>query len=199
VAKTSGTVQVELPGTHKFVTVSSATQIPFGAVINATNGTVTATVALPNGKTSTSTFWAGQFTLSQAHSGAITAKLAGGSFTGCPSPSQAKKSAHAQSGQVHAGAVTAHGKAVKKKPGTTVRSLWSNAKGNYTTSGKNGAAAVLGTEWLTRDQCDGTYFQVKSTSNDPHGEIRVTVDYPHRHTVLLKRGHSLLAPARGFS
>ncbi len=51
---------------------------------------------------------------------------------------------------------------------------------------------------LTRDQCDGTYFSVLKTSNDPHGEIRVTVDYPHRHTVLLKRGHSLLAPAPGY-
>jgi hypothetical protein len=200
VAKTSGTVQVELPGTHTFVALGSATQIPFGAVINATSGTVTTTVALPNGQTSTSTFWAGEFTLSQARSGAITAELTGGSFTGCPSPPAASKAAHSASGRVSAGENRPKAKkATTKKPGTAVRSLWSNAKGNYTTSGKNGAAAVLGTEWLTRDQCNGTYFQVKSTSNDPHGEIRVTVYYPHRHTVLLRRGHSLLAPARGFS
>ncbi|HEX3802317.1 MAG TPA: hypothetical protein VHV75_05715 [Solirubrobacteraceae bacterium] len=36
-------------------------------------------------------------------------------------------------------------------------------------------------------------------SGDPHGEIKVTVDYPHRHMVLLKQGHSLLAPAPGYS
>jgi hypothetical protein len=67
-----------------------------------------------------------------------------------------------------------------------------------TSSGQNGSAAVLGTTWLIRDQCDGTYFYVKSTSNDPKGAILVTVLHPHRHTVRLKRGHSLLAPAPGY-
>ena len=57
----------------------------------------------------------------------------------------------------------------------------------------------IGTTWLTRDQCDGTYFFVKSTSNDPQGAIEVTVLHPHKHKVKLKRGHHLLAPAPGFS
>jgi hypothetical protein len=194
VSKTSGTVKVELPGTTKFVTVSSSRQIPLGAVINATNGTVTITSALPNHKTGTATYRAGEFTLSQSRSGAISAKLVGSSFAGCPKPSGGK-SAHEQG---HSLAHTARKSTKKKKPGAPVRSLWTNAKGNYTTTGKNGSAAVLGTEWLTRDQCDGTYFSVLKTSDDPHGEIKVTVFYPHRHTVLLKRGHSLLAPASGY-
>ena len=193
VNKTSGTIQVELPGTNKFVTVNSSQQIPLGAVINATHGTVAFTFALPSGQTTSSTFWAGEFTLSQSRSGAVTAKLAGSSFSGCPKPS-GTKSGHLI-GRSLAHVAT---KKATKKPGTVVRSLWSSAKGNYTTTGKYGAAAVLGTEWLTRDQCDGTYFSVLKTSNDPHGEIRVTVNYPHRHTVLLKRGHSLLAPAPGY-
>jgi hypothetical protein len=195
VSKTSGTVQVELPGTHTFVTVSASEQIPFGAVIDATSGTVTATIALPGGGTSTATFWAGDFTLSQSPSGALTAKLVDRSFTGCPSSAKgATRSSRLRSAQD----LVRSTKAKKKKPGATVGSLWTNAKGSYTTSGKNGSAAVLGTEWLTRDQCDGTFFEVTKTSNDPHGEIRVTVLHPRKHTVLLKRGHSLLAPAPGF-
>jgi hypothetical protein len=194
VSKTSGTVQVELPGTHTFVTVSASEQIPFGAVINATNGTVTATIALPGGGTSTATFWAGEFTLSQSSSGALTAKLVDGSSAGCPTSAKASR----QSSHLRAAHELGFAKVTKKKPGAVVGSLWTNAKGSYTTSGKNGSAAVLGTEWLTRDQCDGTFFEVTKTSNDPHGEIRVTVLYPHKHTVLLKRGHSLLAPAPGF-
>jgi hypothetical protein len=194
VSKTSGTVQVELPGTHTFVTVSASEQIPFGAVIDATNGKVTATIALPGGGTSTATFWAGEFTLSQSSSGALTAKLVDGSSAGCPTSAKAAK----QSSRLRAAHELGLAKVTKKKPGAVVGSLWTNAKGSYTTSGKNGSAAVLGTEWLTRDQCDGTFFEVTKTSNDPHGEIRVTVLHPRKHAVLLKRGHSLLAPAPGF-
>jgi hypothetical protein len=194
VSKTSGTVQVELPGTHTFVTVSASEQIPFGAVIDATNGKVTATIALPGGGTSTATFWAGEFTLSQSSSGALAAKLVDGSSAGCPTSAKASR----QASHLRAAHERGLAKVTKKKPGAVVGSLWTNAKGSYSTSGKNGSAAVLGTEWLTRDQCDGTFFEVTKTSNDPHGEIRVTVRYPHKHTVLLKRGHSLLAPAPGF-
>jgi hypothetical protein len=178
------------------VTVSTSEQIPFGAVIDATQGTVTATIALPGGGTSTATFWAGQFTLSQSPSGALTATLVGGSFTGCP---RSDKTTKHSSGLRSVRELTRAGTAKKKKPGSPVRSLWSNAKGNFTTKGQNGAAAVLGTTWLTRDQCDGTYFYVKSTSNDPQGAIEVTVLHPRKNKVKLKRGHSLLAPAPGFS
>ena len=131
VSKTSGTVRVELPGTHTFVTVSSSEQIPFGAVIDATQGTVTATIALPGGGTSTATFWAGDFTLSQSPSGALTATLVGGSFSGCPS---SKKGAE-RSTRVRSARDTARSGKTRKKPGSPVRSLWSNAKGNFTHEG----------------------------------------------------------------
>jgi hypothetical protein len=189
VSNTSGTVLVKLPGTNRFVPISSSQPTPLGAVINATHGTVTVTFVLPNGQKTTSTFWAGEFTLSQNRAGAVDATLVGGSFSGCPKLQE--KSSRA----------LAHAAKAKTKPkskSAIVRSLWSKATGKYTTQGQYGAAAVLGTEWLTRDQCDGTYFQVTHTSGDPHGEIKVTVDHPHRHTVLLKQGHSLLAPAPGY-
>ena len=53
VAPVSGTVLVKLPGTNTFVPLSSLRQIPFGSVINATNGTVSVTTALPGGGTQT--------------------------------------------------------------------------------------------------------------------------------------------------
>jgi hypothetical protein len=147
------------------------------------------TFALPDGQTETGTFWGGDFKVVQAPGGGVTLTLAGGSFAGCPS--------HAKKPRRTASAAKA--KKPTKKPGSPVRSLWTNAKGNFTTKGQNGAAAVLGTTWLTRDQCDGTYFYVKSTSNDPQGAIEVTVLHPHRHRVKLKHGQSLLAPAPGYS
>ncbi len=189
-SRTSGTILVKLPGSKNFVRVSSSAQVPLGTVIDATHGTVTLTFALPDGQTTTAKFWGGDFTVSQAPSGAVTVKLTGSSFSGCPKPpSKGHSSSHALA---HAA------KAKTKTKSTAVRSLWSNAHGSYTTKGNYGSAAVLGTTWLTRDQCDGTYFKVTHTTGDPHGEIRVTVYYPHHHTILLKQGHSLLAPAPGY-
>ena len=49
---------------------------------------------------------------------------------------------------------------------------------------------MLGTKWYTEDRCDGTYFRVV------RDKIKVTVYYPHRHTVIVKQGHSFLAPAK---
>lgn len=186
---TTGTVLVKLAGSNKFVAVQSNAPIPNGSVIDATNGTVQLTFKLPDGSTETASFWGGQFAVTITPGGAVKLKLVGGSFSGCPRPGRHRG---------HTASAARSKKPSKKKPGSAVRSLWSNAKGNFTTTGQNGAATVLGTTWLVRDQCNGTYFYVKSTSNDPNGAILVTVLHPHRHTVKLKHGHSLLAPAPGF-
>jgi len=189
----TGTVMVLLPGSRTPVPLNSLQSIPNGSVVEPGSGTVTLTFALPDGQTETGTFWGGDFKVLQAPGGGVDLTLVGGSFAGCPAPPSHKKKP-----KLTASAAKAK-KPIRKKPGSPVRSLWSNAKGNFTTKGQNGAAAVLGTTWLTRDQCDGTYFYVKSTSNDPQGAIEVTVLHPHRHRVKLKRGHSLLAPAPGYS
>lgn len=190
----TGSVMVLLPGSDNPVPLDSLQSIPNGAVVEPGSGTVTLTFALPDGQTETGTFWGGDFRVLQAPGGSVNLTLIGGSFKGCPAPPKL----HANKTPKLAAGV-AKAKKPTKKPGSTVRSLWSDAKGNFTTKGQNGAAAVLGTTWLTRDQCDGTYFYVKSTSDDPQGAIEVTVLHPHRHRVKLKRGHSLLAPAPGYS
>jgi hypothetical protein len=193
---TTGTVLVKLPGSSAFVDVSTLSQqLPIGSVVDATKGLIQATFALPSGTTQTATFWNGEFTVTQTSTGAVGSALTGASFTGCPAPKKKPKKSSKQRKSNVASAAKAK---TTKKPGTKVRSLWANATGSFKTTGKSGAAAVLGTEWLTIDQCDGTFFYVKKASNDPNGEIRVTVFFPRRHTVLLKRGHFLLAPARGY-
>ncbi|HEX3618682.1 MAG TPA: hypothetical protein VHU61_19205 [Solirubrobacteraceae bacterium] len=195
VSSLTGTMMVIVPGSNTPVPLSSLQSIPNGSVIEPGGGTVTLTFALPDGRTETGSFWGGEFKVVQAPGGGVSLTLAGGSFNGCPTPPKHKSKKKPKL----AGSVAKARKPPKKKPGSTVRSLWSNAKGNFTTKGSNGAAAVLGTTWLTRDQCDGTYFYVKSTSNDPRAAIEVTVLHPHRHKVKLRRGHHLVAPAPGYS
>jgi DNA-binding beta-propeller fold protein YncE len=183
VAPVSGKVLIKLPGTHKFVPLTSVKKIPDGTLINATNGSVQITVELPNGTTQTGVFFDGEFLLQQAKNGQTTAALAGGNFKVCPKPPAKKKKKKKH------GPLAQTARASKKHP---VRRLWSNAHGTFSTKGRYGSAAVRGTEWLTQDQCDGTYIKVT------RDEVQVTSFDLHNHKTLVKQGHSFLAPAPGY-
>jgi DNA-binding beta-propeller fold protein YncE len=172
VAPVSGTVLVRLPGTTTFVALTTLRQIPFGTIINATNGRVSVTTALPHGGTQTGEFFSGEFILSQSRDGTVTATLTGGSFAGCPT---AKERAH------RARVAASSGKHV-------VRKLWANAHGKFSTKGNYAAGAVQGTEWLTEDLCEGTLIRVT------RDKVRVTDLVRHRHKTV-KVGHSYLAKA----
>ena len=178
-APVSGKVLVRLSGTSKFVILSSVEQIPFGTVVDATNGTVSITTAAPGGGTQTGQFSGGMFVLTQGRNGLVVAKLTGGDFSVCPHPVRAASSvlAHASSGH-------ASGKHV-------VRKLWANAHGHFSTQGNYAAGAVQGTEWLTEDLCEGTFIKVT------RDRVKVTDLVRHRHIEVLT-GHSYLAkPRRG--
>jgi hypothetical protein len=140
VAPVKGTVLISKPGTSTFVPLSSATSIPLGSTIDATNGTVAVTVATPAGGTESGDFYDGEFKLTQAKNGFAEETLTGGSFANCPS---------------HARLATDASASAKK----VVRKLWGNAHGSFKTSGRAAAATVLGTTWLTEDLCDGTLFK----------------------------------------
>jgi hypothetical protein len=171
VAPVSGTVLVRLPGTTTFVALSSLSEIPFGTVINATNGRVVVTTAGPHGGTQTGEFFEGEFVLSQGHNGVVVATLTGGSFAGCPTARE----------RGHLARAAASGKHV-------VRKLWADAHGSFSTKGNYAAGAVAGTEWLTEDLCDGTLIRVT------RDKVAVTNLVTHRH-FLVKVGHSYLAKA----
>lgn len=180
-APVSGTVLVEVPGQQAFEPLTSSTSIPMGSTIDVTNGTVGITTAEPGGKTQTGDFYDGEFTLTQAKSGLTMEKLAGGSFSAC-------------SGAGATGQTSVTTNAVAASTGTkskVVRSLWGSAHGKYTTSGRAGAATVLGTVWLTEDLCDGTLFKAVKDS------ITV-VNFAHpKHKHVVAQGHSYLALLTG--
>lgn len=173
----SGTVLIRLPGSRVFTLLASAINIPMGSTINAANGVVSLTVALPGGGTQTGDFYGGEFVLTQTPNGMTIATLAGGSYAGCPAPPQ--KSA-------------ARIAAASKKPNAVIRQLWGNAHGDYTTKGRYGSAAVNGTVWLTQDRCDGTFVRVTKDSV-------TVVAYAHpkrKHNI--RQGRHILIPAPGY-
>ncbi len=180
VAPVKGTVLVELPGTKSFVPLASLKQIPFGTVIEATNGTVSVTTANPNRTTQTGQFFDGQFILTQGKNGQVLAKLSGGNFAVCPTARERAHRARVSSRTPDAQAA-ASGKHV-------VRKLWANAHGKFSTEGNYAAGAVQGTEWLTADLCEGTLIRVT------RDKVAVTNLVKHKH-VEVKTGHKYLAKA----
>ncbi len=179
VAPVSGTVLVKVPGTSRFVPLSTLQQIPFGSVIEATHGTVSVTTAEPGGKTQTGEFFEGEFILRQGPNGIVIAELTGGNFSVCPT--KRERSHIARAASAPASAASASGSHV-------VRKLWANAHGKFSTKGNYAAGAVQGTEWLTEDLCDGTYIKVT------RDKVAVTNLVNHRH-VEVTTGHHYLAKA----
>ncbi len=183
VAPVKGSVLIELPGSKTFVPLASLTQIPFGTVIEAANGTVSVTTANPNGTTQTGQFFGGQFILLQGKNGLVIAKLNGGNFSVCPT---ARERAHRASASAAALSAPQAREAASGKH--VVRKLWANAHGKFSTQGNYAAGAVQGTEWLTEDLCEGTLIKVT------RDKVVVTNLVNHKH-VEVKAGHKSLAKA----
>lgn len=177
VAHVSGTVLIRRPGEHGFERLTSVSQVPNDSYVDVTTGHVQVTLGLPHGKSETGVFSDGEFQLHQDQNGDAILTLAGNSKVDCGS-----------SAATTAGIARAVAHAAKTKTKKKVQSLWSNAHGNFTTKGSAGAAAVLGTRWLTENECGGTYFKVT------RDKIKVTAYYPTVHTVIVTQGHSYFAP-----
>lgn len=171
IAPVSGTVEVKLPGSSKFVPLTSLKGIPFGSTINATHGRVTVTTVGPHGETQTGEFFEGEFVLKQSRSGLVTAALTGGDFAVCPKSSR-----------------DGHASAARAQSTHVVRKLWTNAHGSFATNGRYASATVEGTEWLTEDLCEGTLIRVT------RDKVEVT-DLVNHHRVLVQAGHQFLAKA----
>jgi hypothetical protein len=176
VARVSGTVLVELPGTTAFVPLTSLRQIPFGSVINAINGRVSVTTAAPHGGTQIGEFFDGEFILTQKRNGEVVATLTGGDFSVCPRRGGAAKARHAR------------GSGKKASGKHVVRKLGANAHGSFSTKGNYAVGAVQGTEWLTEDLCEGTLIRVT------RDKVKVTNLVNHRHLVV-RAGRHYLAKA----
>jgi hypothetical protein len=161
-------VLVRLPGTTRFVPLTSLRQVPFGTVVDATDGTVAVTTAKARGGLQTGQFFEGEFVLTQARNGVVGATLAGGRFSVCP---RVRRRGH-------------HARTSSRRR-RVVRKLWSNAHGSFSTKGTYAAGAVQGTEWLTEDLCEGTLIRVT------RDKVRVTDLVRHR-VRIVRAGHSYL-------
>jgi DNA-binding beta-propeller fold protein YncE len=188
VAPVAGTVSVRLPGSKAFVPLSTLTQIPFGTTIEATHGKVKVTAAEPGGRTETGVYFGGQFKLTQERNGTVVATLTGGNFSVCPTARERAHRASAGGSGAAVGAGVARSAHATASGKHSVRKLWTNAHGKFSTRGNYAAGAVQGTEWLTDDLCEGTLIRVT------RDKVAVTNLVNHKHLVV-KAGRHYLAKA----
>jgi hypothetical protein len=168
----SGQVLVKL-GKKGFVPLESiGRQLPIGAIVDTTKGTVRLTSATnSSGGTQFGRFSKGQFRFTQTKKNPLTTlSMVGANLNSC-------------SRLPHGGAA----KVTAAKKGKR-RTLFSDVKGRFSTRGRNSAATVRGTSWTMTDTCSGTLTLVKT------GRVEVR-DFRLRKTNVVKAGHSYLARA----
>jgi hypothetical protein len=139
-----------------------------GTEVDAREGTLALTSALPSGSTQTGRFGGGRFVIRQAKRGYVDLYLKG---RYCPRASTTT----ARSGLAVA---------ARRPPS---RRLWgSDHGGRFRTHGKNSHATVRGTRWLVSDSCRGTLTRVTN------GSVVVT-DTVRGKRVTLEAGEGYLA------
>ena len=164
---TQGTIKVKLPGSKKYVDLSTLTSIPSGSIVDATKGKVTITSVNAAGEEQTATFYGGVFQVIQKPGATIVLLiLKGGDFKSCRAGNASASSALAS--------------------GRSGRHLWGSGKGHFKTEGNHGSATVRGTIWFTEDRCDSTFFKVK------RGVVSVR-DFDAHRTISLRAGKTYTA------
>ncbi|MBA3747142.1 MAG: hypothetical protein H0W96_06560 [Solirubrobacterales bacterium] len=183
-----GTIQVTVPGKMKRRLRRAGENVPVGTIIDATRGRAALTMAVNRrGKTERTVFFDGKFSVKQNRgTKPITditlrslefAKVCGGAQSA--SAGQAARATAAVGGLIAQSAATRRSKRV-------VTRLWGDGKGRFRTKGRNSAATVRGTRWLTEERCDGTLTRVA------RGVVQVK-DTNTGKTVTLTAGRSYLA------
>jgi len=183
----SGKVFVRLPVTSRARAQSRAAQaprgftplkgvqvLPVGTLVQATRGRLALTSAASVTQTQRSEFYAGLFQIRQ--------KVAERPVTDLllRSPNFRKVC-----GSRARGAVAF---AAKRRTRKVVSRLFGNGKGSFRTTGRQSAATVRGTIWLTEERCEGTLTRVT------RGVVSVR-DFARKKTVTVRAGDSYLARA----
>jgi hypothetical protein len=172
----SGIVRVKLPGAKQFTLLSEGAQIPFGSIVDATHGRVSVITADAHGALQTIDFYEGEFKLTQHRDGLVVSILFGGNFSKCPTALQRRDLASSSA---------ARGK-------HTVRKLWAEGHGRYSTKGNYATGAVLGTRWLTADLCEGTLIRVLTDKVAVRNLVtgkQLTVTAGHSYLAAARRKH----------
>jgi hypothetical protein len=169
VAPREGELLVRRPGRSSFVPLDYGSELPLGTEVDALNGSIALTSALPGGEVQTATFGGGRFVIRQARGGYVDLYLRG-------------RACHpaAQGSRVLASAAGSN----------SGRRLWGRDKGGrYRTHGRNSHATVRGTHWVVTDTCAGTLTRVTRGAVVVRDEVR-------NKTILVKAGEHYLARPR---
>jgi len=148
---TEGTTKFKPPGSRKFRIVSGVTVIPVGSVINTRRGTILLIAATgefgSRNPDDGMEYFDGLFKIKQkdATDAPAIAKLLG------------KLSC---AGDKRGGASASAGGPVAESAGRRRKRLWGRGSGRYGTAGGGGTGSVVGTTWLTKETCNGTFFKV---------------------------------------
>jgi hypothetical protein len=170
VAPGDGVLRIRRPGGSGFVPLEFGSELPVGSEVDASEGSIALTSALPNGKLQTGRFGGGRFVIRQGRRGYIDLYLRGRACRRPPATSSLSIA-----------------RASKKK---RERRLWGKDHGGrFRTHGKNSHATVRGTRWEVIDTCKGTLTRVTS------GSVVVT-DRVRRKRVVVEAGERYLARPR---
>ncbi len=152
----AGEVQFMPPGTDAFVRLTGREVVPVRTLIDTRDGAVLVTTARGRtGRVDTGRFWGGFFEVRQ------------------PDVPEAPTTA-----------------VLRMKVGphcdaNRTRILWARAHDPFETSGNHSSAAAVGTEWKTKDTCDGTLTSVRSGNGvvvrDFHTHDRVRLQAGERY------------------
>jgi hypothetical protein len=158
-----------------FVPLNQVANIPVGSTVNARRGTARLTVAEGSGAATlrSVTVSSGQFEIRQAARGRpITEmRLQGSDFAAC--------------GRSRTGARAAGSRRTVNR----VIASTGRRRGRFRTRGRYSSATVRGTDWGTRDRCDGTFTTVR------RGVVSVR-DFVRRRTIVVPAGRTHLATPR---
>ena len=164
-----------------FVALKGAEVLPIGTIVDARAGRLALTSAASRirGRTQTqrAEFFAGTFQIRQRRAARPTTDLV------LRSTNFAKVC-----GSAARGASAAVQAAAARRSRRVVTRLRGNGKGRFRTIGRNSAATVRGTIWLTEERCDGTLTRVT------RGIVSVR-DTRLKKTVVVRAGRSYLARA----
>lgn len=173
-----GRVLARLPGSGRYVDVTTLKRLPLGTLLDTTGGRLKLTSAADRGRaTQTAQFYGGLFRVGQrtvagGRGRLVTVLTLAGSAPVCRAAKRPAPKARARAA-----------KAKKAKR------LWGDGKGRFSIRGRYSSATVRGTKWVVTDRCDGTLTRVV------RGVVAVE-DFARRKTVMVKAGRSYLARAR---
>jgi hypothetical protein len=167
----TGVVRVRRPGSSSFTMLEGGSELPVGSEVNALDGSIVLTSALPSGGIQTGQFGGGRFLIRQSQRGVVDLYLRGAYCSSRASAASAPLASAARRSR-------------------STRTLWGRDHGGrFRTHGRNSHATVRGTRWRVSDRCDGTLTRVTS------GSV-VVRDTVRNKSVVVKAGGSYLARPR---